>query len=207
MVINLLKIEIVNMRIKPSNDSDWRRENGDNTYRVNYDLNDKSIVVDLGARHGDWSNMIRGRYNSKIYCFEVFPKFCDELRHSGYETFCVAVSDKKEKVTLGISESEASLFFTDSTFQSDAIEAKEIFELIGQETIDLMKINVEGAEYPILKNLIESNKISNIKNIQVQFHLFDGEEGSDYPYISEELSKTHELTWRFPFVWENWKLK
>jgi len=122
------------MKIKPSNDIEWRQQNGDNTYRIN-----------------------------------------NELKGSGYETFCVAVSDKKEKITLGISESEASIFFNESTFESDSIEAKEIFELIGQESIDLMKINVEGAEYPILKNLIESDKITKIKNIQVQFHLFDGE--------------------------------
>lgn len=195
------------MKIKPSNDIEWRQQNGDNTYRINYELNNNSIVVDLGARHGNWCNLIRGKYNSKIYCFEVVPQFCNELKNSGYDTFCVAVSDKKEKITLGVSESEASIFFNESTFESDSIEAKEIFELIGQESIDLMKINVEGAEYPILKNLIESDKITKIKNIQVQFHLFDGKENSDYNYISEELSKTHELTWRFPFVWENWKIK
>lgn len=195
------------MKIKPSNDTEWRKQNGDNTYRINYELNNESVVVDLGARHGNWCNLIRNRYNSKIYCFEVFPQFCNELKNQNYTTFCVAVSDKKEKVTLGISESEASLFFTESTFESDSIEATEIFDLIEEESIDLIKINVEGAEYPILKNLIQSGKISKIKNIQVQFHLFDGEENSDYSYISEELSKTHELSWRFPFVWENWKIK
>jgi FkbM family methyltransferase len=195
------------MKIKPSNDTEWRKLNGDYTYRINYALNENSIVVDLGSRHGNWCNLIRHKYNPKIYCFEVFPIFCNELKSQGYTTFCLAVSDKNEKVTLGISESEASLFFTDSTFESESIEATEIFNLIGEKSIDLMKINVEGAEYPILKNLINSGSISNIKNIQVQFHLFDGQENSDYGYISEQLIKTHELTWRFPFVWENWKLK
>lgn len=195
------------MKISPSNDSEWRRQNGDYTYRINYDLNNNSVVVDLGARHGNWCSLIRNKYNSKIYCFEVVPQFCNELVNSGYKTFCIAVSDKKEKTKLGILSGEASLFFNESTFESDSIAANEIFDLIGEESIDLMKINVEGAEYPILKNLINSNKISKIKNIQVQFHLFDGEENSEYDYISNELSKTHELSWRFPFVWENWKIK
>jgi FkbM family methyltransferase len=195
------------MKISPSNDSQWRKENGDYTYRIEYSLNENSIVVDLGARHGNWARLIKNRYNSKIYCFEVVDQFCNELKNSGYNTFCVAVSDKKEKVTLGVLSDEASLFFNESTFECDSIPADEIFELIGEETIDLMKINVEGAEYPILKNLIKSNKILQIKNIQVQFHLFDGEENSDYAHISKELSKTHELSWRFPFVWENWKIK
>ena len=102
MVINLQKIEIVKMKISPSNDSEWRRQNGDYTYRINYDLNNNSVVVDLGARHGNWCSLIRNKYNSKIYCFEVVPQFCNELVNSGYKTFCIAVSDKKEKTKLGI---------------------------------------------------------------------------------------------------------
>ena len=86
------------MKISPSNDSEWRRQNGDYTYRINYDLNNNSVVVDLGARHGNWCSLIRNKYNSKIYCFEVVPQFCNELVNSGYKTFCIAVSDKKEKV-------------------------------------------------------------------------------------------------------------
>jgi hypothetical protein len=70
----------------------------------------------------------------------------------------------------------------------------------------LIKINVEGAEYPILKNLIDNGDITKIKNLQIQFHLFDGVENSEYDTIVNELSKTHKLSWRFPFVWENWEI-
>jgi FkbM family methyltransferase len=195
------------MKIRTSNDTEWREQNGDYTYRINYPLTNNSIVVDLGARHGDWSGLIRRKYSPKIYCFEVVSEFCNQLKKLNYNTFCVAVSDKKEKVKLGIVQSEASLFFKESTFESESIPANEIFEIINEEYIDLIKINVEGAEYPILKNLIETNSIIKIKNIQVQFHLFNDEENSDYELIFKELSKTHKLTWRFPFVWENWELK
>jgi FkbM family methyltransferase len=195
------------MKIKPSDDTQWRKENGDNTYRINYDLNKDSIVVDLGARHGDWSDLIRARYSPKIYCFEVVPEFCNQLTSKGYNTFCFAVSDKKEKIKLGIFESEASIFYDDSGFEAEAIPASEIFKMIGQEHIDLMKINVEGAEYPILNELISSGDITKIKNLQVQFHLFDGGGKLEYDSLFEKLSKTHELSWRFPFVWENWVIK
>ena len=195
------------MKIKPSDDTEWRNENGDNTYRVNYNLNQNSIVVDLGARHGDWSDIIRSKYSPKIYCFEVVPEFCNQLNSKGYETFCVAVSDKNEKITMGVFESEASIFYDSSSFESESISSDKIFNIIGEDKIDLMKINVEGAEYPILNKLISSGNISKINNIQVQFHVFDGIENNEYEDLHLKLSETHELTWRFPFVWENWELK
>jgi FkbM family methyltransferase len=196
------------MKIKPSNPSEWNRVNGDLTYRINYnDLNQSSIVVDLGARHGNWSDLIKNKYNPKIYCFEIVNEFCNQLMDKGYNTFCMAVSDKKEKISIGIVDSEASIFNDNNDFEVDSIPASDIFKIINEDKIDLMKINVEGAEYPILKNLIETEEIKKIKNIQVQFHLFDGDMNNDYETISNELSKTHNITWRFPFVWENWELK
>jgi len=195
------------MKIKPSDDTQWRQENGDNTYRINYNLNNDSIVVDLGARHGDWAVLIKNRYNPNIYCFEAVPKFCDELTQKGYKTFCVAVSDKKEKINLGVFESEASIFYSESNFEADAIPASDIFNLINHNYIDLMKINVEGAEYKILNELIDNGNINKILNLQVQFHLFDEDNNNQYEPLFQKLSETHELSWRFPFVWENWTLK
>ena len=196
------------MKIKPADSSEWMSVRGDSTYRVNYDdLNQNSVVVDLGARHGNWVDLIKDKYNPKIYCFEIVNEFCNQLIDKGYNTFCIAVSDKEEKISIGIVDSEASIFNDNNDFEVDSIPASDIFKVINEDKIDLIKINVEGAEYPILKNLIESEGIKKIKNIQVQFHLFDEDINNDYETISNKLSETHNLTWRFPFVWENWQLK
>jgi hypothetical protein len=45
-----------------------------------------------------------------------------------------------------------------------------------------------------------------IKEIQVQFHLVEGYQQM-YEAIGNELNKTHCLTYRYPFVWENWRRK
>jgi len=195
------------MKIKPSDDTQWRNENGDLTYRLNYKLNSESVVVDLGARHGDWADLIRKKYSPKIYCFEVVPEFCTQLKNKGYYTFCLAVSNKKERIKLGVFESEASIFYNESSFESESISSNEIFDLINQNHIDLMKINVEGAEYKILNELINNKSISKISNLQVQFHMFDENNNNEYEPLIQKLSETHELSWRFPFVWENWRLK
>jgi hypothetical protein len=73
--------------------------------------------------------------------------------------------------------------------------------------IDLMKINIEGGEYELLEELIKEGLVKSIENIQVQFHDFVPEAYSRMRRIQEALSQTHQLTFQYEFVWENWVLK
>ena len=86
-------------------------------------------------------------------------------------------------------------------------KTSEFFAVHQIDLIDLMKINIEGGEYDLLDHLITSNLVSRIKNIQVQFHDFIPDANSRMKNIQNELAKTHELTYQYKFVWENWRLK
>jgi hypothetical protein len=45
-----------------------------------------------------------------------------------------------------------------------------------------------------------------IDELQVQFHIVEGQDyQTAYKELSDRLSKTHFITWRYPFCWENWK--
>ena len=53
-------------RVRP-----WFAEDGDYTYRLNYDSLDKnSIVVDLGGYKGQWASDIFSKYQSRVFVFE-----------------------------------------------------------------------------------------------------------------------------------------
>lgn len=195
------------IKILPSDSTQWYLDNGDNTLRIDYPgINQKSTVVDIGARHGSWSDQIKTKYSPNIFCFEVVPSFCEELKVKGYTVFQNAVYNRDGKIMIGIDGDEGSVYHTNNTFEVESIQANSIFNIIGSDVIDLIKINVEGAEYSILNDLILSNTIGKIKNIQVQFHLIENHE-EQYDNIVKELEKTHRLTWRYPFVWENWEIK
>ena len=74
--------------------------------------------------------------------------------------------------------------------------------------VDLIKINIEGGEYEVLETLLNNNMISIFKNIQVQFHDFIVENAKErMNAIQKKIALTHELTYQYEFVWENWKLK
>jgi len=195
------------MKILPSDSSEWYKDNGDSTLRINYpELKSNSVVVDIGARHGAWSDQIRFKYGSKIHCFEVVDEFCNELKNKGYDVYRKAVYDRSGQISIGVDDNEGSIYHDNNIFQVECIKASDINDIIGESQIDLMKINVEGAEYGIIENLINTGGIKTIKNLQVQFHIIEGFKNI-YENLAKHLKDTHEITWRYPFVWENWKLK
>ncbi len=73
--------------------------------------------------------------------------------------------------------------------------------------VDLMKLNIEGAEFDLLDRLIAKKLHKKVTDIQIQFHKIDDKSEERRNKIREKLSKTHDCTWNYPFVWENWKLK
>lgn len=75
-----------------------------------------------------------------------------------------------------------------------------------QIEVALCKINVEGCEYELLPYMMPYMK--NIKFLQVQFHLIEGDDSEEkYNKIAEQLTNTHRLMWRYPFCWESWERK
>ena len=62
-------------------------------------------------------------------------------------------------------------------------------------------------EYPLLERMIQAGIAAKFSWILVQFHLFNDGDRQRYEAIAASLRKTHDLGWRFPFVWELWCLR
>jgi hypothetical protein len=86
-------------------------------------------------------------------------------------------------------------------------DASRLFEICNVFRCDLLKINIEGGEYEVLPRLISTGVIKGVDNLQLQFHKLGPESESQMTAIQLQLSMTHELTWRYRWVWENWKRK
>jgi len=71
--------------------------------------------------------------------------------------------------------------------------------------IDLFKVNIEGAEFALLAHLIETGLIAYIENLQIQFHDFVDDADRRMRMLTRQLRKTHLPTYRYRYVWENWR--
>jgi FkbM family methyltransferase len=194
----------------------WWAAGGDIALRYNHDglLNENSIVFDLGGYLGEFADLINKKYKSKVYVFEIVPDCLYKMEQ--------LFSDRKDKVIIcpfGLSASDVIL-----SFQGSGPGAKLGPEVEGQhkaylksiknflETnhinqVDLIKINIEGAEYPLLEYLFETGLIIIFKKIQVQFHDFDDDCLEKLLRMNRKLAETHTNNLCYPFVWEEWLIK
>ncbi|MEO7337112.1 MAG: FkbM family methyltransferase [Caldimonas sp.] len=192
----------------------WYRDHGDTTLRLDYPLTESSVVFDIGGYMGDFASAIHDRFGCRIHVFEPVPAFCEIIRqkflhNEKVQTFAVGLSNRNGFEEIALTDDGSSIFIKHG--EQTRIELKRAVDFLAQHQIrcvDLAKINIEGAEYDLLEDLLESGCITVFKNLQVQFHDFIIENApARMKGIQDRLSKTHELTYQYPFVWENWRLK
>lgn len=191
----------------------WFDDDGDNTLRIDYPLDKNSLVFDIGGYEGDFARKIYQKYNCNIFVFEPVKKFYDGMikqfgTNKKIKIFNFGLSDEESEVLISV-ENDSSSIYTKAD-KKEKIILKSIVEFISLnkiEYINLMKINVEGGEYDILPCLIESKLVHKIENLQIQFHNFIPNAIKNRDKIRKALSETHELTYEYYFVWENWKIK
>jgi FkbM family methyltransferase len=190
----------------------WNLEDGDNTHRLNYDLNENSIVFDLGGYKGEWSENIYNRYNCNIYIFEPVKEFYAYIvnrfkDNNKIKVYNFGLSDFDGIAEIGLNEDSSSHILN----QNDKIEIIKLVSInkfINENnvnSVDLIKINIESAEYDLLESLINEKNITVFRDIQVQFHTFIPDCVERRNNIRNYLAKTHYLTYDFTFIWENWK--
>ena len=189
----------------------WRRADGDRTLRLDYDLNENSVVFDLGGYRGQWTSDIFSMYCCCVYCFEPVRRFAEQItarfaRNGKIRVFPfgLAASDRRERISLNADGSSICKGRRDE--EIGLVEAARFIEQHGIRKIDLMKVNIEGAEYELLEHLLQTGLIGSIIDLQVQFHDFVPNARARVQNIRRQLEQTHRATYQYDFVWENWRL-
>ena len=80
-----------------------------------------------------------------------------------------------------------------------------ILKILKLEYVDLLQINIEGDEYPLLENMLLSGLINKFKTIQIQFHLGIENDVKRRNNIRQKLLLNgFKINFDYPFVWESW---
>lgn len=197
----------------------WNADRGNDTLIIDYPLDENSQVIELGGYHGLWTKKISQKYNCNILSIEPIPEFYDKMINE----FDYYLTNNREKIkteNFGISTEEKELTFsvdgdaTSSHLQSSnqiTITCHTLEHYLKKhsiEKVDLLQVNVECEEYPLLLNWINGDTIKNIKFIQIQFHTFCEGYEEKYSIINEGLKKLgFEIRYKYDFVWESWENK
>ncbi len=188
----------------------WRDADGDRTLRVTYDLDESTVVWDVGGYEGDWAAEITARYMSRIEIFEPVPFYAERIRSRFRRNPRVAVHQvglggHTRSETIGLNSDATSIFAARG--ETVAIQITDIVDALrssGVSEIAVLKLNIEGAEYELLERLLESREISRVRNLQVQFHDLVPNADARMRAIQDKLGRTHNCVYSFPGVWEGW---
>ena len=192
----------------------WLWAKGDENLRYNYELNERSVVFDLGGYHGEFSEKICEKYHSQIYLFEPIEEFykiaVERLKkYSNVKCFQIAlgIDNKMDYFNLAANETSS---FSNTDAAKEKVQIVHIGDFLTQyqiDKVDLIKINIEGGEFDILEFLLKNNLVQRFQNLQIQFHDFVENADHRRSEIRKQLSRTHKCTYNFDFIWENWQLK
>jgi len=189
----------------------WLADKGEKTLRLEYPLTSDSIVFDVGGYKGEFAEDVYNKYACEIYVFEpvkelyeiIVKKF---LGNTKVHVFNFGLSDSDQRVEINLADNSSSIYVESK--EKEKIKLVSITSFIKDnniEQIDLFKINIEGGEYSVLPNLINSGFVKIITNLQVQFHDFVSDAINKRIDIRCELSKTHKVTYDYFMIWENWE--
>ena len=159
------------------------------------DVDDNSVVIDIGANIGVYSIFAAQSKNIIVYAYEPMPDNYNLLRENirlnkldkNIFPFNLAIGARKEKRKLYIGDSPFHSFYpiSESPFNAlygdysqeksqkyieiDSMPLKEIFDKNKINQCDILKMDCEGAEFEILYNLPDEY-FKKIKEIRLEYH-------------------------------------
>ena len=178
------------------------------------------VVIDCGANRGNVTSRLR-RFGATVHAFEPNPYAFDYLRKRF--RFCrnvhcipkavAAVSGKQKLFFHEASEDDPLLYSSGSSLLANKtnVSAERFVEvdvvrlvdfLAPFDFIDFIKIDIEGAEYELLDDLIESDCIEKVGYVAVETHakknafLMGKHERLVAKLHDLKLTKTIDLNWR-----------
>jgi FkbM family methyltransferase len=185
---------------------------------IEADIDADSVVLDAGAYTGEWAQEIIDRYNPTVHAFEPDPRNYKHLAkraqaNSRLIPHSFGLGDKSEHVRMSL-ELMGSSVFSDTSGKNGVpwaeIEIRDIvdaWQSLALGRVELMKINIEGAEFPLLERMIEANLLKNVDCFMIQFHEWHPGAYRRRRAIRKAMNKTHRLVWDYHFIWEKWVLK
>lgn len=149
--------------------------------KTGFEIKPNDTIIDIGAHIGLFS-VYASQYCSdgKIFSFEPIKENYELLDNNiklnslkNIKIFNFAVSGNSNPIKLFINQDEAAhsmLFESSKSIIVNSISLQKLFDENKIEFCDLLKLDCEGAEYEIIKNL-PSEYFKKIDKIIMEYHM------------------------------------
>jgi len=173
-------------------------------------LDNNSIVIDGGCYFGDFTKEILIRFGSRVLSFEPLKKEYKQLvfrfqKNKLVNLYNQAIYDSEKKIPISLDGLNSSIFSNIKIKKKIFIKTFNITNIFKKyKKINLLKLNVEGAEYKILLRLIKKKKLHNIDSYLIQFHPINGSQLDLKKIRKSFLQQGFKQIFNYNYVWEYW---
>jgi FkbM family methyltransferase len=200
-----------NLKLDHQEINEWFANRGDDTHILDHGLDENSIVMDLGGFVGVWGEKIIKNFNSNLYIIEPLPQFYQVMKskfqnNPKVNLLCLGVAQENKDGVIYLSGDGSSSNLTNGNpINVKFKKIEDILQDFNLDYVDLLQINIEGDEYPLLENMIETGTINKFRTIQVQFHLGIPNDVERRKNIQQGLiTNGYTQKYNYNFVWEAW---
>jgi FkbM family methyltransferase len=153
----------------------------DRDYENRTVLQDGWTIIDIGAGLGDFTAYAAQRSpNGRVLAYEPFPESFALLQQNvslnqlcNVEAAPCAVAAQAGSLALNIGIGEAVQHSTTQagahTIEVQAITLQQIFDERGLDRCDLLKMDIEGGEYAILRG-VNAGLLERVQRIALEYH-------------------------------------
>lgn len=145
-------------------------------------INEKSIVYSFGIGEDiSFDTALINKFNCKIYGFDPTPKSIRWINSqdlpNGFKFYDFGINYQSEKAIFYFPKNpnfvSGSVIAQNNVNTEEGIEVdlktlKDTAELLGHSKIDVLKMDIEGSEYAVLEEILQSR--FEIGQILVEFH-------------------------------------
>jgi len=188
----------------------WVKDSGDEKLLLDYELDKNSIFFELGGYNGTYSQEIFDKFNPQMYIFEPSKEYykvlLEKFDYPNVNIYNFGLSNENKTAYLNYDNDATHISQTPSS-NYEKVELKKLSDFISSKNINfinLININIEGSEYEVLEDLINSGFVNIIDNIQIQYHKNIDSYKKKRTFLNHELSKSHNRLWNYDYVWERW---
>jgi FkbM family methyltransferase len=152
---------------------------GERTHRPGQ-LNEDSLVVDLGVHKGEFSRLIATEYGCSVLGVEANPQLFNSLPALPRARFLnQAIHSQDAPVTFHVSKNLEASSISQEIAQSGGgvvpvtvrgITLDTLFKENAVSSVDLLKVDIECGEFPMLE-LTSAETLARITQLTVEFHV------------------------------------
>jgi FkbM family methyltransferase len=173
-------------------------------------LSSGSYLVDGGGYRGEWARELLWRYGCRCAIFEAIPEFASALSHDfagndRVEVLSGALVGQDGTVSMMVdADASRAVGSSGPGLQVKGTSLSSFLDSRALARVDCLKLNIEGAEFEVLEDLLHSGLMSRIGVLLVQFHRLGPDSDGRRASIRQRLTDTHREVFCFPWVWERW---